>query len=447
MTEDEQVDAALFAEVSSLLAGCSGVAAPTDQQFSPASTSVSNELLLNSHSFLAETETLLSSLSYNDTQERNVMPSFDPINPTHDDDSGKVGELLADQQRKVRNAQAAKRRLRYRQKLKDEKETLQQEETELSSELARLQEKHEAAARNQVDNLSLGVWKAIATRQKERRIEAEQTQKQLRAAVIERARMIHQLNTLLQLSGIDEKKNALCGGRSDVVQDDDSVLLKNFIGELDTVYAQTNQIVREAEFKLSTKLEYKPQRTSKDGVEYFDSADATEIPFDFQDTSRAISLLMLSDPQTFDINQAAREMRDTVTVKYTVKCQLDHGQVTKLLVHTAVRKYTEDSRLVFVWRALSEGQNELSGYQTDETGWLIVRPQKSCQSSTVLESYVRFIPMSIRQEANCQVDTDQFAELAAKTGEEEVNEMMRMLKKMLLGDDRTSDSPTVEYEF
>ncbi|KAK1929552.1 hypothetical protein P3T76_014950 [Phytophthora citrophthora] len=444
MTEDEQVDAALLAEVTSLLAGCSGAAPTSDEQFSPASTSTTDELLLDSHSFLAETESLLSSIGSNDTR-------FEPINPTDDKKlclEEKVGELLADEKRKVRNAQAAKRRLKYRQKLKGEKETLQQQETELSSELDRLQEKQEAARRNQVDNLSLGVWKAIATRQKERRIEAEQTQKQLRAAVVGRARMIHQLDSLLQFSGIGEKKNTLCAERSDAVQRADSVLFNNFIGELDAVYAQTNQIMHEAEFKLSSKLEYKPQRMSKDGVEYFDSADATEIPFDFQDTSRAMSLLMLSDPQTFEGNLTAQENRDTATIKYTVKCQLDQDRITKLLVHSAVRKYTEDGCLVFVWRALSEGQDELSGYQTDETGWLVVRPQTSSHPSTVLESFVRFIPMSIRPEANCKVDTDQFAELAAKSGEEEVNEMMRMLEKMLLGDHRASESPsTVEYDF
>ncbi|KAL3670920.1 hypothetical protein V7S43_004105 [Phytophthora oleae] len=161
MTGDEQVDAALLAEVTSLLTDYSGVAPAIDQPFSPAPTFAPGGLLLDSHSFFAETETLLSS----DMQERNVflnsLPSFkqnDPFNdqtPGHDAD--KVEQLLADQKREFRNAQAAKRRLRYRQKLKDEKETLQQQETQLSSELSKLQEKREAARKSRVNNLSLGV--------------------------------------------------------------------------------------------------------------------------------------------------------------------------------------------------------------------------------------------------------------------------------------------------
>ncbi|KAG4053429.1 hypothetical protein PC123_g11424 [Phytophthora cactorum] len=56
--------------------------------------------------------------------------------------------------------------------------------------------------------------------------------------------------------------------------------------------------------------------------------------------------------------------------------------------------------------------------------------------STVLESYVRFIPLSLRDTSSSKVGTDRFATVVAKTGEEEVNEMMQMLENMLLGNDR-----------
>ncbi|KAL3670921.1 hypothetical protein V7S43_004106 [Phytophthora oleae] len=81
--------------------------------------------------------------------------------------------------------------------------------------------------------------------------------------------MLHQMNALLQFSSMEEKKIALCGEKNDAVQGGGSELLKTFIGELDAVYAQTSQVMREAEFKISSKLEYKPQRTLKDGIEFF----------------------------------------------------------------------------------------------------------------------------------------------------------------------------------
>ncbi|KAF1791396.1 hypothetical protein GQ600_20662 [Phytophthora cactorum] len=56
--------------------------------------------------------------------------------------------------------------------------------------------------------------------------------------------------------------------------------------------------------------------------------------------------------------------------------------------------------------------------------------------STVLESYVRFIPLSLGDTSSSKVGTDRFATVVAKTGEEEVNEMMQMLENMLLGNDR-----------
>ncbi|POM60985.1 hypothetical protein PHPALM_30074, partial [Phytophthora palmivora] len=327
----------------------------------------------------------------------------------------KTSQLSADERRELRNAQATKRRLRYRQKLKDEKETLKREEVKLLSELKRLQKTQVDEKMCQVDNMTLSVWKAIATRQKEKRNEAEQTQRQLRAAVIGRARMMHQMNALLQTP---ERPKL-----------DNGVLFNAFEAELDAVYAQTDQVMQDAEFKMSSTLQYKPKRTTKQGVEVFDSADTTVIPFSFQETGRAISLLMLMDPDNC-FTEVDDEPRHTAKVKYEVKCQLEPGEISKLQVYSVVRKYEEPDRVVFVWRALTEGCGDLSGYHSDETGWLVLRPTGSVNcNATRLESYVRFVPLRVGKVSSRKVDPDRFANIVAKTGEEEVNEMGRMLEK------------------
>ncbi|POM68555.1 Hypothetical protein PHPALM_15274 [Phytophthora palmivora] len=127
------------------------------------------------------------------------------------------------------------------------------------------------------------------------------------------------------------------------------------------------------------------------------------------------------------------EPRYTAKVKYEVKCQLEPGEISKLQVYSVVRKYEEPDRVVFVWRALTEGCGDLSGYHSDETGWLVLRPTGSVNyNATILESYVRFVPLRVGKVSSRKVDPDRFANIVAKSGEEEVNEMGRMLEKMLL---------------
>ncbi|KAJ8577540.1 hypothetical protein ON010_g1668 [Phytophthora cinnamomi] len=275
------------------------------------------------------------------------------------------------------------------------------------------------------------MWRAIATRQKERRVEAEAQQRQLRAAVIGRARLIHQMNALLSQrpSAEDEKSNLWQNQCDDDGQKNESGLLQTFIGELDDMYARTDQITAEMEFKMSSPLVYKPAKTFKHGVEVFDSADATVIPFGFEETCRATSLLMMTDPSAVRYGDVCEVQKNTVTAKYQVQCQLSPGERSRLMIHVAVRRYQEPGRLVFVWRALNEGLEALYGYHSDERGWLVLRPHNGDYPSTIMESYVRFVPVSV----GCnKEDTDRFAEVVVKTGEEEVNEMMKMLEKILL---------------
>ncbi|ETP39272.1 hypothetical protein F442_13256 [Phytophthora nicotianae P10297] len=439
MLQEEQVDAALLADVTGFLADCSASASSIDRQRKAPPSFSDDVLVLDTHQLIAETETLLSSLETTAQEQiaSNTLSSSDEVTITSDHKyTPKTDAMPAEDRRAYRNVQAAKRRLKYRQKLKDEKKTLESQEIELSGELSRLQSAQEAEKMKYVDRMSLSVWRSIATRQKEKRLEAEQTQRQLRAAVVGRARMIHQMKALLQRPYVLEEKNMLYG-EADGGHADGSVLFKTFVSELDAIYAQTDQVMREVSFKMSTRLTYKPTRRTKQGVELFDSADSTTIPFAFEDTSRAISLLMMTDPDMIHYNQQDQEPKDVATVTYNVKCPLERGEVAKLKVYAAVGKVEKTDRVVFVWRSLTEGQDDLVGYHTDETGWLVVRPQQigKCPS-TVLESYVRFIPMSIGATAGTRVDTDRFAKVVAKTGEEEVDEMMRMLEKMLLGDDQ-----------
>ncbi|KAE8893018.1 hypothetical protein PF005_g27497 [Phytophthora fragariae] len=382
MTDDDQVDA-LLADVARFLVKTD--ASSVLVQATPLK-SKPDSLLVSSHQLVAETEALLSSeADHNSLLGANSVQTVSKAEP-----------ISAEKRREIRNAQAAQRRLRYCQKLKNEKETLQQQENQLSQELSRL---HQARVdgRSVQGDKTLSLWKAIATRQKERRVEAESQQRQLRAAVVGRARLIHQMNALLQRPDTQVEKN--------------------------------DSPMEEMDFSVTYPLVYRPTRACAQGAEIYASANATVVPFDFEQTCRAMSVLMMTDPT----EKTIREPQNTATVKYQVESQLKPGEDFKLMVHMAVRRYREPGRMVFVWRGLVEGLGALSGYHTDETGWLVLRPHLT---SNLLKSYVRFVPMSVGEAGvtGSNEDTDQFAEVVIKAGEDEVSGLMAMLENMLIGE-------------
>lgn len=120
---------------------------------------------------------------------------------------------------------AADRRDRYRKKLQNERETLKRQERELSTELKALQEATAKAKEEEkkANTLALSAWRATAARQKEKRLEAENQQRHLKAAVAHQAELIRQMNALLlQPLAVDKPFKSLeagpkathCSGRS-----------------------------------------------------------------------------------------------------------------------------------------------------------------------------------------------------------------------------------------
>ncbi|KAL4145154.1 hypothetical protein PRNP1_012827 [Phytophthora ramorum] len=404
-------DAAFLAEVTGFLdaavAAGTGHATPTTGD---------EALLLDSHQLLAETEELLASCN---TPKAKV--------------ASQKSQISAEERREIRNAQAAKRRLRYRQKLKDEKEILFLQESELSGELSKLQAAEAEKKRKQAGNLALGAWKAVAARQLERRMEAEQLQKQLRTQVVGRSRFIHQLNVMLQERLQHNQWGRLVSWETMKTSraDDGAALFKGFLSDIDALYAQTDKVLSGLEFKSPFPISSNLTRRWDQGVLYFDSSDKMEFPYEFEQAADAISVVMMSDPETGFETVKANDVKDTISMKYQLKYQLSREHTASFAIYGTAKRYQERGRVVYVWRSLTEGQGEFEGLQSDETTWMVVRPSASSsgQSSTVLESYARLVPVRM---GPSDENVDRFVKILAKSGEEESKEMTRMMEKLML---------------
>ncbi|KAG7384944.1 hypothetical protein PHYPSEUDO_002090 [Phytophthora pseudosyringae] len=430
-------------EVTGFLDQCEGPDAPVveEKPHEASATRGDDGLLLATHQLLAETEELLASCTapVDNKQEEGASPASTQGKSSQEDTRGSAqhGKVSVEQRRQIRNAQAAKRRLRYRRKLKGEKETLKQHENELTTQLTGLQVAQAELKAKQASSLTFGAWRAVAARQLERRLQAEQQQKVLRAEVAGRARLIQQLNLLLQsnprckfVSWETMEKNGDVGG---------SVLFKTMLDGLDAVYLRTDDVWHGLEFKSTMPLTYNMTRKCKEGVTYFDGAERTVFPYDFEQAVDVMSIVMMADPEK-DLNAVhAQDLEDTVTVKYRLKYELRQGECANFVVYGVARKYREKDRLVFLWRSFTEGTGEFDGFHSDETTWIILRPGTetsgvNCgQSCTVLESYSRMVPVGFGSAPGCDEDVDRFVKILAELGEEESKQMMVMMEKLIIG--------------
>ncbi|RLN67031.1 hypothetical protein BBJ28_00019011 [Nothophytophthora sp. Chile5] len=458
---EENGDAAFLAEVRALLGDYE---APLIQEEGHGTATDGDALLLDSHRLLAETEALLSSFS---------APSVAPVSVQEPEASQSTAQAtspqntvkgspqpvqtLDERRRAARNAQAAKRRVKYRQRLKDEWQLLRQQESELSMELSNLQKAQAQAKALRGSSLALPVWRTIAVLQREKRREVETQQEGLRAAVASQAMVLQHMKGLLhQILSVDQPERLKpCENHAVRMERHETALFEDFLQELEPLYAQTDEVFDACglEREPSASLFFMPIYRKHQGTAYFESKDTMQIPFDFPRTCSAVSKLMLNDPigcQHFD---GAKNSKNTEAMKFRAKYRWDSGEVAHMTIYTAMKIYQEADRLVYVWRALTEGQGVFAGMHANETGWFVVRPSTVADEnvagnganggvSTLLESYSRFVPMHLGKSSNCKGAVDRFAELMMRSGAEEAAELTRTLRNLLIRDNGAVSAAT-----
>ncbi|KAG6603068.1 uncharacterized protein IUM83_17603 [Phytophthora cinnamomi] len=431
-----------LADMSSFLDDKSLFRTPDTQPHLATTANAAAEQLPASHlQLIKETDALLSALD---------TPAESPKDPSPTTSSGgesddhsvqevfQIGKHLASAKRELQNAKAAVRRERYRQKVRQEKELLVQQEQLLAVQLNRLkEERRESQARDASRGGTLSAWKAVAARQLEKRQVAEQQQHWLRRTVADRLLLIHKMNLVVQQClAADMEATRRLAHSNDLAscKDPTAPLFKILLSDISSLYLQTSEVFDGLHMKSSIPVAYDMTRKWNGGVEYFDSADKMVVPFDFDRTSRAWSLVLMTGPeQTFQ----DATVSDTITFRLN-----DIPESGNWVMHCAARRFRGEGRVVFVWRAVTEGQGKFEGLHTDESGWLVVRPlpeelqcaheAKAARSSTLLESYCRLIPVGFNSDTTKQLK-DQFVATIARSGHESSIEMEKVAQKMLLG--------------
>ncbi|GMF40804.1 unnamed protein product [Phytophthora lilii] len=375
-------------------------------------------LLLASSQLVAETEALVSSCS-SSPQETGDDGVSETLSQDATPAKAAKSQTLAER-RKNRNANAAKRRLKYTKKVENERQQLKQQEKELSAELAELQAKQTETNWIQEKTRSMPVWRAIATRQLQGRLVAEEERRRLRSAVASRKKLLQELGGKVQ--------QHLYGAR-DILQ-----------MAVDTAFAEIDDILRAKRVDQAPLSSFCPDpKHSRDrGIEYFENLEVQLVPFDFRQTGNALwqSMRIVHQEKTrqqyLDVDD-----NENVIVKFRVKNQTDSS---KMLVWMVLQRRVEPDRTIILWRAHSKGEGELSDLHADDSGWSVVRPTDTVTKSTVampaaILNFVRFFPKGsttgVDQERK---EAEQFLRLAETSGYEQGADILRMMESLLLDD-------------
>ncbi|KAJ8577537.1 hypothetical protein ON010_g1670 [Phytophthora cinnamomi] len=443
VTLDEHADDESF--LADLTGFLNTLQPPVELQAQERSATEETDLLLDSDKLLAETEALLANANAI-TEEPRDRERQVTTSGFYDEE-----RLALEKQRlEHKNKLAAKRRLKYRNKLKSERETLLEQEKALSEELDQLQHARKKAKSRQEDRISHPLWKGVAARQMEGRSVAEHQQQTLKGAVATRQKVILEVGEMVrqQLCGLRSPPvrvdvNLTEDARGGQLEADDIVLFEDYLQDIDEVYAQTDEAFRDCGLQKDPQVPYKVGPVWKhDGkAEYLETLDVELVPHGFEQTCTAMwqAMTQVHERPGRQQYRGVTDPDNTIAVKLRLPCLKDSGEPVDMLIHLVNRRYIEVERMVIVWRAMTEGQDEFSGMHSDEYGWCIVR-QNAAETGgdttmpTVIETFARFIPMKLPTQRYDKVHADQFAKFVVSSGEDDGAEISRMMETLLLDD-------------
>lgn len=399
-----------------------------------------------------------------------------PMPPTHIDNDRATPTLevcVSPAQELVRHDREAphpptkkRKKNAYRERMKSEMTALRQHEFVLEGELRELQRRRQQSLVLPVRRTGqeqFQAWKRIALQHRDALTLAQQHNHALRTAVGRQLMVIEQLQSLLLVNAA----NAVAFGtatsaltlqadqqarRRTPINSSDEELLASYVEQLDAAYQSTEQVLSESALDLDSQepavLAIRSKRYP-DGSEFFESTETTVMPLEFarvqHDAWQIFASLYPNRPNRLAVPE------DTIVGKVNVA-----GSNYDLVIHFAVRKFeAQRGRLVLVWKALTIGEGEFAGMNSDETGWLDMRPKRPLglepsvlpKHTTVVHSCVRIVPIFSVPPASAKAK--RFTELLMRCGDDDVMTISQMMESVLLHDassestsEHTSNTPS-----
>lgn len=307
------------------------------------------------------------------------------------------------------------------------------------------------------------VWRYLARRRLADRRRAEQENARLRRQVAAQAALATVWRDRLLQEAAEQEELAYA------LDDDDRSALDALVAGLDPAYALVDVVFSELRGEASRHLG--SQRLEKPRDKVWDAQflhlscdgasapagstpavelrDERVLPFAFHLVVDAVweswrmwhvggSSSISGTWSSFHQYAAIDRPENTFALKFRLACAGPDRSTVFLDEKLAVRRYMDTpDRLVMVWRGTSEGERDLFGYGTDETGWVVVEraPAPSDVAGdrcghALMRSYVRMVPTGVG--ACSPAEWGRLADFVITTYEEDVCFIYREMETLLL---------------
>lgn len=303
---------------------------------------------------------------------------------------------------------AGKKRVRSRDRTKDELLELRRSVVDL--------EKHLVALRRNTTVVGKGkrnvtqTWEHIARRQLRGRERAEQENQQLKAMLLGQlslAGRLDQTSNKRQLVAFPDSSSSPQSERACPANHlTNTAVMDALISAIDGAYAQMDAVFKENEmdWRLEPRAyaQTKTRVSSETGEEssYLELVEVRLIPFHVKAVGDYLWQTMRSWHQknsSYSFPCSDRPS-DTFAVSYRVESRLGLEQDKYSAAYKLVkRRYVRSGdEVVVVWKSRSDGDKALAGFHTDEVGWVVVTAVPSVDASeppmTALRACVQICP-------------------------------------------------------
>ncbi|KAG7393992.1 hypothetical protein PHYBOEH_005947 [Phytophthora boehmeriae] len=402
------------------------------------------QLFFSSDEFVVPGEFTLPSLVADDTLS---TPYSDSGRKTANTSSGKTDKLAA------HRARAAKKRQVLRQREKAEGKVLMEQQRELTEELLRLQRAKEIEHTRLVSSRapSYYLWRTIAMRELNERLEAEAERKHLTCLINTQANYIGALEREARKrsgdsTALEDQVAVACGKKEIRVDPTEDELYNAYLQELQANYEQIDAFFEDIDIAGLLKTEpmiQSVQRRESDGeVEFFQQLSKFVEPFSLLETTSSMwnmSKTQISGRGCQESYIGVTDPENTFTTKFRETIVSKTGEKATFLQRSIGRRFVGADGVVHVWKNIIEGEGKFRGKCLEETGWM--RMQQStdmAKTGTQIEMCIRKVPKHFKTKRHSVDTVGDFHEVLQEVGATTEAEIIASMQKLLVKDTKTT---------
>lgn len=377
-------------------------------------------------------------------------------------------------------ASGAKMRIRSRDRTKDELIELRRSVVEMEQHLVALRRNTTVVGKGRA--VMTKAWENIAKRQLRDRQRAEAENQHLKSMLLGQlslAGYFNQISNKRQLTAVPNLPSSpeAQTKRARVVSDY-SEGMEALIGDLDRLYGEMDSVFEETgldqwchETKSYAQTKFVTAGDTGERQSFIELVDMRIIPFNVQ----AVGNYLWQSMKTWHHKNSTYTYvcqdrpEDTFAVSYRVKTANGDEDKYSARFKLVKRRYIRENELCVIWKSRSDGENELSGYYTDEVGWVMVSHvppvDDTTPPTTVLRACLHIYPrkaaatpvtaaVNLADRAVLIEEADgvssepsremRLAKLVVGSFEDDVNSINQTMENLLLEEARSLERPVDE---